>query len=190
MIHYCSRQQVAVSIPEFSSLFLPTVSSFPRWPQVSSQFPFLWASSPNLWCSYCISLAKPINTVWVILHWLNKIKMYTWSESTSLTCGWFFTILALDANFKVDDVSSKTVGVTFQIMAVLALPPRDALRIWVSLLSRKLTKPSPSLSCLMTKDKADKLVLIAQPSRNLSPVAFVCDAFSDPAKSTVKLIQD
>ena len=69
-------------------------------------------------------------------------------------------------------------------MAVRALPPRDARRMCVNLLSRKFTKPSPSLSCLITRLKAESEVLMAQPSRKRSPVAFVWEAFSDPAKST------
>lgn len=78
------------------------------------------------------------------------------------------------------------MGVTLQMMAVRAFPPSDARKIWVSLLSRKLTNPSPSLSCLITKLKADRLVLIAQPSRKRSPVALVWEAFSEPARSTMR----
>ena len=59
------------------------------------------------------------------------------------------------------------------MIAVRAFPPSEARKMCVSLLSRKLTNPSPSLSCLMTRLKADKLVLMAQPSRKRSPVAFV-----------------
>ena len=44
--------------------------------------------------------------------------------------------LALVANSSVDLVTADSAGVTVQIMAVLALPPREFFRIRVSLESR------------------------------------------------------
>ena len=73
------------------------------------------------------------------------------------------------------------------IITVLQLPPRESLSIRVSLLSRKGTK-NPFLflspSALIQLARANKLVLIFAPSRNLRPLFSVTVPLSLPAKST------
>lgn len=85
-------------------------------------------------------------------------------------------------------VSSTAAGVTAHIIVVIALPPSEGCNILVNLLSRKLTNTFglswDSLSCNMTNPNAESDIFMCVPSLNRVPIAPVCPALSDPARST------
>ena len=114
------------------------------------------------------------------------------SVALSFTTALLTIFLALSAYLRVDRDSSKFMdaGEMAQIMMVLELPPSAFYRILVRAESLYGTMDFFSLpialsaKILIQVPKTVRLLLIAQPSLSLSPVAPVCPAFSEPAKST------
>jgi hypothetical protein len=108
---------------------------------------------------------------------------------SSLITALFLISLALYANFKVERVSPKLRfdGEMLAMITVLLLPPRESLRIKVSLLSRYgtcLFLPSDtSTKELITFPRAERDLLIIPASFSLSPWVPASFYLSEPAKS-------
>ena len=108
---------------------------------------------------------------------------------SSLTTALFLIYFALLAKSRVESVSPTLIkdGETFAIITVLLFPPRESLKMKVSLLSLYgmcLTLPSVcSTRELITFPRADSDLLIIPASLSRSPTAFVFFERSDPARS-------
>jgi len=118
------------------------------------------------------------------------------SYGSSLTTALFLICFALSAYFKVFTVSSKNLapGLIAQIIYVFELPPRAFYSILVKFeflygITILFFPFCFSTKALITFPKVDRLRLIILPSLSLSPVAPVCEDFSDPAKS-IRLMTD
>jgi len=104
-----------------------------------------------------------------------------------LTTGLFCITFALYPNLRVLKDSSwfEIEGEHVIMSIVLLFPPKESLRILVSLLSLYgIWVLVPSVSCLITCPRTVNDLLIFLASSNLRPVAPVFPTFSDPAKST------
>lgn len=113
---------------------------------------------------------------------------------SSFTVTSFLIIFARLANSKVDWVSLiwKFEGLMLAIIRVRLLPPREFLRIKVSLLSLYgiWVVDFFSVKALITLPRAERDLLILPASLSLSPYACVSLVLSDPARSIMWKVDD
>ena len=120
--------------------------------------------------------------------WKSRSTFFLFSGIAPIVKGFSLFVILWFTHANVHWVSSTTAGVTAQIIAVNALPPSEDCKMRVNLLSRKLMNFWGllwlSLRFIITNPKADSERLMCRPSLKRSPVAPVCPALSDPARST------